>query len=273
MSRDPRARLQRADEAVPRPESDGEARLRRTIEADLIPRLAVSHRAGFLPPELGSAVGRILDEREVEEFVRVVRGMSEGALDEYIGALIDAGTTPEAIYVDLMAPAARRLGVLWEEDACSFMDVTLSLGRMQRVLRSLQGLFLASAGAHEEVGRVLLCGLEDEQHSLGLIIVAEFFVRAGWSVQVGAPGIEADPVARLGEEWYDTVGFSLGCRENLPRLSAEVRRARAVSRNRDLTVLVGGPAFEGSPELVRQVGADAAASDARAAVEAAERFL
>lgn len=240
--------------------------LRRTIEADLIPRLALSHRTGMFPPTVAAAAGRILDDDEVEEFVRVIRGLTEAGLDGYIAGLLEDGTKPEAIYLDLMAPAARRLGELWEEDACSFMEVSLSLGRMQRVLRRLEGQFLSMTT--DDLGdgrRILLTGLSGEQHTLGLILVAEFFIRDGWSVEVGTPFGESDPVSRLAEEWYDVVGFTLACDVHLDRLTREIRRARQVSRNRNLRVLVGGPPFVEDPALGRKVGADGSAVDARMA--------
>jgi MerR family transcriptional regulator, light-induced transcriptional regulator len=248
------------------PRSVRDEALRRTIEADLIPRLAITHRTGLFPPTVAAAAGRILDDDEVEEFVRVIRGLTEAGLDGYISGLLEDGAKPEAIYLDLMAPAARRLGELWEEDACSFMEVSLSLGRMQRVLRRLEGQFLSMA--EEEGGdgrRILLTGLSGEQHTLGLILVAEFFIRDGWSVEVGTPFGSGDPVSRLAEEWYDVVGFSLACDDHLDRLTQDIRRARQVSRNRDLRVLVGGPPFVDAPDLALKVGADGSATDARMA--------
>lgn len=248
------------------PRSVRDEALRRTIEADLIPRLAITHRTGLFPPTVAAAAGRILDDDEVEEFVRVIRGLTEAGLDGYISGLLEDGAKPEAIYLDLMAPAARRLGELWEEDACSFMEVSLSLGRMQRVLRRLEGQFLSMAGEEGGDGRrILLTGLSGEQHTLGLILVAEFFIRDGWSVEVGTPFGSGDPLSRLAEEWYDVVGFSLACDDHLDRLTRDIQRAREVSRNKDLRVLVGGPPFVDAPELALKVGADGSATDARMA--------
>jgi MerR family transcriptional regulator, light-induced transcriptional regulator len=254
-----------------RPHDDA---LRRTIEADLIPRLALSHRTGLFPPQVAAEVGRVLDAEEVEDFVRVIRGLTEAGVDRYVEELLEEGTTPEAIYLDLMAPAARRLGEMWEDDSCSFMEVSLSLGRMQRVLRGLEGRFLG--GSHvdpENARRILLTALPGEQHTLGLILVAEFFLREGWSVDVGAPFSDSDPVSRLGEEWYDVAGFSVACEERLDRLTREVRRARQLSRNKDLVVLVGGPPFAGRPELARRIGADGTAGDAKQAPRVAREGL
>jgi len=244
--------------------------LRRTVEAELLPRLVLAHRTPPVPPQLSAAVGRLLDEAEIEEFVRRVRGIQEPSLDSYIGALLEAGVTPESIYLDLMAPAARRLGELWTDDECSFVEVSLAVGRMQRVLRLLEGRFHSSphdAGGDER--RVLLTGLTGEQHTLGLILVAEFFLRDGWMVDVGTPFGGDDPIGRLDHEWYDVVGFSVSSSDRLDELRTEILRVRTLSRNPSVRVLVGGPAFVQDPGLARAVGADGTASDARAATRVA----
>lgn len=247
--------------------------LRRTIEADLIPRLALSHRAGLFPPSVAAAVGRFLDDEDVEEFIRVIRGPSEAGLDRHVEELLRGGSTPEVLYLDLLAPAARRLGEMWEQDTCSFVEVSLALGRIQRVVRTLQGQFMAGVHTRLPSRRILLTALPGEQHTLGLVLVAEFFLKDGWEVEVGIPFGETDPVSRLSESWYDVAGFSVACEERLDGLEREIRRTRRLSLNRDLRVLVGGPPFVGRPERVRRVGADGTAEDAGQAPRIAEEGL
>lgn len=243
--------------------------LQRTIESDLIPRLMMAHRAGSIPPELVSAAEAELSDADVEEFVRRVReGPGDRALD-YVKALRHSGVEAEAVYLDLLAPAARRLGELWEQDECDFVRVTMALGRMQRILRKLTPCFHKSGDPSNCSGRALLTCVPGEEHSLGLLIVAEFFVREGWAVQVGAP-FEADEILDMvAERPFDVVGFSVACDDNLHELSGHISRIRDRAVNDDLAVLVGGQAFRERPELSERVGADASAPDARAAVEVA----
>jgi methanogenic corrinoid protein MtbC1 len=152
--------------------------------------------------------------------------------------------------------------VLWEDDRCDFLEVTIGVGRMQRVLRNLSYLFTLQAAAAEPVGRALLSCAAGEQHSLGLFIVAEFFVKAGWTVEVGAPLDDSDLVGRVRAEWFDLVGFSVGCESRLPAVRREVRAVRRASRNPKLRALVGGRVFNDRPELVAHVGADGSALSA-----------
>lgn len=249
--------------------SDGLERHAAAIESQLIPRLMATHRAGAFSPEALARAGAALSEARVEDLVRRLRAPDDALLDGFVEELLEAGVTSEAIYVDLLAPAARRLGTMWEEDTCDFVEVTLALGRMQRVLRSLSHLFLAAAVPDEPAGRIFLTSVPGEQHTLGLVMVAEFFVREGWSVDFGHPLHEADLLNAVRTERYDVVGFSLACDSSLPRLKREVRDVRRVSANRALRVIVGGRVFDENPQLVARVGADATARDPREAPRAA----
>ncbi|MGT2486179.1 B12-binding domain-containing protein [Methylobacterium oryzae CBMB20] len=56
---------------------------------------------------------------------------------EWVRALLEEGLSLDALLLDLFAPAARRLGQLWEEDEADFLDVAAALGRLQSLTRSV----------------------------------------------------------------------------------------------------------------------------------------
>lgn len=247
--------------------------LGRSIETEIIPRLLLAHRVGPISPAIGAAIGRELAPKDIDAFVAAVLGREEHAALNYVQGLIDAGVSVEAVYLDLLAPTARRLGALWEQDACDFVEVTVALGRVQSVLRRLSRMFIADGDGDGIKGRALLACLPGEQHTLGLFMVAEFFVRDGWSVNVGPPLSELDLLSLLRQDWYDVLGFSLSCDSHLPRVRREIRNVRAHSRNKHIRILVGGRMFVNQPDLVERIGADGSAVDARSAPEVAARLL
>ena len=105
-----------------------------------------------------------------------------------------------------------------------------------------------------------------------LMMVKEFFVRAGWHV-IGGPGIPAaDILARVGSEWFDCIGVSVGSDVHLEGLADWLLAIRKASKNAAIAVLLGGPRFVEQPELAVLLGADATAADARDAVRQAERL-
>lgn len=275
----------------------GLERMADAIERDIVPRLLQSHRVGPFPPGMLSAADQMagrptqppptenaahpdispapeLDAERVLELVGRLTSLDDDeSVDGYVAGVLDEGFASEAIYLDLLAPAARQLGVMWDDDACDFVQVTLALGRMQRVLRSLSHLFLAGSARTEPVGRIFLTSLPGEQHTLGLVMVAEFFVREGWWTDLGHPVSQSEMLHSVRSEWYDVVGVSMACDSSLPRLKRDLQAIRRTSRNPAVRVMVGGRAFDDDPRLVRRVGADATAGDARGAPAAAALLL
>lgn len=253
------------------------APLIRTIESEIIPRLLLAHK-GAVDARCDAADerGEIPGVEQVHEFASLVLTQDASAASRYVEAMVDQGYLLETLYLDLLAPAARHLGELWEQDLCDFVDVTMALGRVQHVIREFSPVFREAADGSDAESpatrsrRILLTPAPGEQHSMGLLMVKEFFLRDGWEV-VGGPGVPADEVAlQVASEWFDCIGVSVGGDCRLAGLASWIGSLRAVSKNRTVSVLLGGPHFAAHPELAALFGADATAADARTAVRQAE---
>lgn len=214
-----------------------------------------------------------VEDADVARHVDAVRFGGESASMQLVAELLERGVTAEQIFLDLLAPGARRFGELWCDDSCDFLDVTVALGRIQRVLRSLSRNFLDEETGAVPAGTVLLTALPGFQHTLGLFMVAEFFVRDGWQVSMGWPVSHFDLHTAVRADWLDVVAFSVSCDDELPRLTAEIKNVRRHSRNPRVQILVGGRIFEDAPALVARIGADAGTADARQAAILAAQLL
>jgi methanogenic corrinoid protein MtbC1 len=248
-------------------------RLERTIQNELVPRLMTSHRVGPMSPDMAAAAARALSDTDVVAFVSAVRSADDARGAQFIRDVLDEGASVEAVYLDLLAPSARRLGTMWDNDECDFVEVTVALGRMQRLLRDLSQVFLAESGHAEPVGNILLTCVPGEQHTLGIIMVGEFLLRDGWRVLVGAPWTESDLLSMVTTEWYDVIGFSVGTESRLNVLRRDIRRLKSASRNPNVQIMVGGQLFSEDPTMAEQIGANAIASDARGAPVIARSLL
>lgn len=248
--------------------------LARAVRDEIVPRLVGGHRAprGSPSPHVVVVIAGVT-EGDVAAFAQLALvGTAVDAM-AYVDDLRARGITLEAIYVELLEPAARCLGGMWEADLCDFTAVTLGVGRIQQVLRELSPEFRAELECAWHGRRLLLAPAPGEQHTFGLFVVADFFARAGWDVWGGTAVRDGDLFRLVRDERFDLVGLSLGCEGRLDVLAANVRALRAASRNRDVRVLVGGPLFIARPQNATDVGADGTASSARQAVQAAERMV
>jgi methanogenic corrinoid protein MtbC1 len=201
----------------------------------------------------------------VSEFGELVLGRDEQAPLAFLEQKLSKEASLDELYLDLLAPTARFLGGLWDVDACDFTAVTLGLCRLHRVLRELDSAFVSQAETEPSGLPVLLVPAPGEQHMFGLLMVAEFFRRAGWNVWSGSLATRGELAAMVRNEWFAVVGFSLSCESRLDALASAIQLVRRESCNRSIGVLVGGHAFTENPDLVSRVGADAMAVDARQA--------
>lgn len=249
------------------------ARLARAIEQEIIPRLMLAHRLAHECPQVPAVDSELISLRDVEDFARLVLSRDEDLPLACVEAIRARGVSIERIYLDLLAPTARYLGHLWNEDLCDFTEVTVGLGRLQQVLRELSPAFGQSVEHPAQGRRVLLLPSPGEQHTFGLVMVAEFFRRAGWDVTGGAWAAGADAAALVAAEWFDVIGFSLGAEVHLDALADSVRAVRHATCNPDIAILVGGPMFGAHPEYVQRVGADGMTIDGREAPALAESLI
>lgn len=193
------------------------------------------------------------------------------AVEEFLQRMRVRGRSEETLFLGLMAETARHLGALWEDDRCSFIEVTIGVARLQKLL-------CAFSSAHEPAlpdsnRRVLLCALTGERHVFGLDMVACFMRHASWDVELKKECRTQDMADALAQERFAILGLTLSAESGLELLCRAVQTARAASLNSAIGVLVGGPLFRAQPKLVAQVGADAMATNAASASLVARKLL
>jgi methanogenic corrinoid protein MtbC1 len=241
--------------------------LNRLVETEILPRLALARGVATQSPR---ATG---SPRDAEELVSLLISQEADVAVAFLFAMRDRGATAEGLFLGVVSDAARQLGMMWEEDRCDFMQVSISMGRLQQVVRALSPGFQTASIQRPRTQRVFLLPAPGGQHTFGLMLLSEFFCRAGWHVG-GGPALAAqDVAATVRDVWYDVVGFSIGSERQLESTANCVHAVRRASRNRDVSVMVGGPLLLLRPDLALRVGADAAAADAPSAVKTAIGLL
>ena len=245
-----------------------------TIEGEIIPRLMLIHKASDYDDAAPAMSRAVPTSDEKKRFLEAVLANSATDTSNCIKSLLERGVSRETIFLDLLGETAKRLGLLWEEDRCDFTEVTIGLCRLHQVVRE-QSLFYNDRGENidSEAPRILLTNARGDQHIFGVVIVAEFFRQSGWRVW-GEPGAPHDEVANiLQNNNFEVLGLSVSKDPDLDDLSKDIRKYRAVSRNPDIKILVGGRFFLEAPDMVSSVGADAMAGDARTAPDACKKLL
>jgi len=250
--------------------------LRGIVEAEIVPRLVGAHAMRSRPPiprRPARVAPSLLREQDVSDLAMLSMTDDVAAAIRFVEDRCRLGIPLDVLYLDLLSPAARTLGVLWERDLCSFADVTVGLGVVHGVMHAFSPRFVQDAGVEDPRRSVLLVGAPGEQHSFGVHMVAEFFRRAGWAVRTEHPTSVAACGEMAAEGWYGVIGVSSGSTVKLDTVTECIRIVRRRSVNPDVAVLVGGPLFAVHPECARVVGADASTADGSQVPELAERFI
>ncbi|WP_291861028.1 cobalamin-dependent protein [Bradyrhizobium sp.] len=243
----------------------------KALKTQIIPRIVLALRS--LPTSKSAESTEQASGSDVEQFAALTLGNDDGAAFAYVETLMAQGVTVEAIFLDLLAPAARHLGTQWEADATDFANVTLGVSRLQRIMRLLGEHFADDGGQGSGGESVLLTIIPGEQHSFGLSMVAEFFRRAGWNLCTGPFSSHQELTSLVHNHWFDIVGFSVSSDRRLDELKKDIHDIRRNSRNRNVGVMLGGPMMIAHPELVAAMGADMMSSDAAAAPHSARSLM
>jgi len=248
------------------------ARLLRTIEGEIVPRLVLARRAAQATAAADAGAGSRPDDADVTELVRLLLAHDVGVASAYVETVRQRGASWEAVCLCLLAPAARELGLLWDADECDFMQVTVGLCRLHHLLRELSRAFRFESVQPKIERNILLAPLPGDQHTFGITLVAQFLRKAGWQVFSESSGTTEELLEVLRTHWFVAVGLSVGSETRVDELARVIQAVRHASRNRSVGILVGGPLLVARPELAALVGADATAVDGPMAVQRAEHI-
>ncbi len=268
-----------ADDAGPKPAERAQLRdaLEATIQAEIIPRLMLTHQIGVGADRLFKSVRSTEGDQsysgEVIRFAELLWREGSAAALEAIHTLRERGWSLDEVYLDLLAPTARRYGMFWVSDAMSFADVTIGLSRLHFILRALGGPPGGLAPSFDGDRRVLFAPMPGEQHTFGVCMLAEFFRRAGWEVAEAAPQSAEELIDMAERGRYSIVGLSIAHDSRLEPLAATMRDLRRLGPVGPKGAMVGGRVFSARPDLALRIGADATASNALQAVDQAARLI
>ena len=247
--------------------------LRSLIETQIIPRLLEAH------PHTGAANAQNFDlsykptEAEVVAFSELCVSKEPEDVLTFVEGLLLNDVNSDNIFLNLIAPAARHLGLMWEQERVDFTQVTMGLLRMHQITHRIGYEYQSGPQKAGPSRRIMLASAPGSQHILGLAMVSEFFRKSGWQVVVEIANTPSELYAAVKNEWFDLIGLSVGLTQQLDGLLELVTSLKEKSRNPKLPVLLGGPAFLSTVVSAQSLGADAITTDAHEGVQIASLLV
>jgi MerR family transcriptional regulator, light-induced transcriptional regulator len=197
----------------------------------------------------------------------LLRGDRQAALGLLQDAIRD-GTGIREIWLRVFQDSQYEVGRLWQSNQINIAQEHYCTAATQMSMSRLYSQVFS--GPH--CGRTLVTACAPgEIHELGMRMVADLFEMEGWDTyHLGANM----PAAALGDfiaqRRPNLVGLSATMTFHLDGVAAIIGALRERKDIHDITIMVGGRAFNREPGLWRQIGADGHARDVESALTVAE---
>lgn len=108
---------------------------------------------------------------------------------------------------------------------------------------------------------------------MGLVMLSQFFKRAGWGVTVGVPQDISEFKRLVHSDWFDAVGVSISTDRQLETLERLLPQLKATTLNKEMQIFAGGPMVMHEPDRLKWQFAEIMAEDAPGTVRKLNEIL
>lgn len=152
---------------------------------------------------------------------------------------IEGDNSIKSMYEDIMKPALYKVGELWEQNKISVATEHLATAISEGILNSVYSQVIPDEYSDKKV--VLAC-VENENHQVGIKMVADIFEMNNWeSFFLGAGFPTSELIKFTNEKKPDVIAISLSVYFNYKVLVNTIQELR--NSFPDLPIIVGGQAL------------------------------
>jgi methanogenic corrinoid protein MtbC1 len=200
----------------------------------------------------------------------LLAGQRHRASELVLGA-VKTGVGVKDVYLGVFEPAQHEIGRLWQMNEISVAQEHYCTAATQLVMSQLYPYIFAG----ERNGRTLVATCVAENlHEIGVRMVSDFFEMEGWDTFYLGANAPAESIVRaVAERRADVLALSATLAPHVRAVIDLIAAVRSSPRCANVKVLVGGYPFNATPDLWREVGADAHARDAQGAIAVAGQLV
>ncbi|TLS34953.1 cobalamin B12-binding domain-containing protein [Pseudalkalibacillus caeni] len=177
---------------------------------------------------------------DVQELTKQLLAGDQDAAWDIIDNQIEQGQDSLQIYHSLITEAMRRIGELWEKDEITVADEHLATTTCDFILTRYHFVKKKEFKQTDYPRRkaLFLC-LEQEQHYIGLKMVALLFEEYGWETRLLGANLPLEYAEKIAEDWEpEVIGLSLTIVYHAERLEQYVKALESLKHQP--TIMVGG---------------------------------
>lgn len=176
-----------------------------------------------------------------------------------------SGLDVQELYLDVLQPAMRAIGQLWQRNEMTVAQEHLATAITQMVMARTYDE-IAEAAPESAHSAIAACA-ETERHELGLRMICDLLERAGWDATDLGAAVPTDSLVELiRERRPDALVLSASLAPHVPQLQHTIAAVRDAMGDDAPYIVVGGHPFLDDEGLAVRMGADGTARDAVALV-------
>ena len=207
----------------------------------------------------------------LEEIAENLRKGSASKASELVQKGLDEGLTWDVILSKGLFAGMEVVGKLFKEEDIFVPEVLMAAKAMEAGQKVLEPL-IASAGGQKKVGTVILGTVKGDIHNLGKSLVGTMLKGAGFEVIDIGVDIPAEKFidAAISEK-AQFIGMSALLTTTMPYMRTVIEALRKAGLGGQVKTIIGGACV--TQQYADEIGADAYADNAGAAVDKARKLL
>jgi len=225
-----------------------------------------------LKPHSSRLTWQIIEDH-ADGFVALITRDGPQKTEQYITELLNLGMGIDLIVLELIPRIARKLGNQWASDSLSFAEVTIATGRLQKLIYSLDHLYQETRTSPSTAHSILVTAAPGSHHTLGPLILSNYFTWAGWSVLSESAPSERFIETTVASKSLTAIAVSIADYDQLDRLPKLIQSIRSKSLNPAIIVLTGGSLYNADAMSFGHIKADIKSSTPEEALHQLNRIL
>ncbi len=199
----------------------------------------------------------------------VYQGLADDAAN-LAKSLLEDGCAPLAVVEERMLPALTRVGDDYERGKLFLPQLVMAAQAAQAAFAVLEQAMAASGSAREKAGTIAIATVEGDVHDIGKNIVRVLLSSYGFDVIDLGRNVTPEAILDCVRGHSLTlVGLSALMTTTVPAMERTIALLRREAPG--CRIMVGGAVL--TEDMAHQIGADAYAADAMAAVRTAQRLI
>jgi methanogenic corrinoid protein MtbC1 len=217
-------------------------------------------------------------EDQANEFVTLITQDGPHKTEPFIAELLNTGVSVDSIVLDLIPRIARKLGEQWESDSLSFTEITIATGRLQKLIYSLDHFFQETRAHAPTAHSIFVSASPGSHHTLGPLILSNYFTWAGWNVHSESRPTQAGIEALIASQKLTAIAItaiaiSVADYDQLDQLPNLIQSIRNKSLNPEIIVLTGGSLYNSDAMSFGHIKADIKSNTPEEALHQLNRIL